>query len=181
MSAIPIRLDPECSVPMPPSPPPEPREPFLLAVAGAKGLPPWFVTPALDRLTVRVRHDRMLTIVTRGGEGIADWCRGKEVEGVSCQVEPVVRDEYGRFAEARWAMRLCLAVDGIVVFGETGRWRRLLRYASDVGVPYRVVPVPDGIRAQFVWEIPRDPEPKEGDDALPATIDGKRVYAQLPD
>jgi hypothetical protein len=130
----------------------EPRPAYYLAVYGAECCPAWFVWEKLDSLTARVRCGHHLVLLVDGNScstcrtrfsspDVSDWAQAQP-EQVTCYLECVWNTIWGRYAKARWAMSVCAVAQGILIFGEPRRYRVLLRYASDVGIPYRILPVP---------------------------------------
>lgn len=123
------------------------RPGFYLTVAGDAGAPADLVFRALDHYTARVRVECQLVVLTRGGGHVADWARRRPPGEVAVVLEPVLRGLYGRYAEPRWAMACCAVSRGVLIFGDRGRFWRLVRYAAEAGVPVRVVPVPAPVSA----------------------------------
>lgn len=151
-----------------------PRPAYRLVVVGTEGVRQPLVSATLDHFTQRIRCEYHVDLVVRDQRDPAvSWAESRMLHCVGYEVVPV-RRHYGRGAEARWAMQVTWAADGVLIFGKLDRWWRLKRYSANAGVPVKVVEVERGSEEETVRG--ENPEPVAPRTSTPHSPDDWRQW-----
>lgn len=117
--------------------PAEPLPAFCLGVVGppAEGSGADRLWAWLDAVVLRHRAEHRVCLLTFAGGPAADWGRDRSVPTT------LVPRGAGGDPWAKRDMEMVAAADAILVVGDAGPWRRLVRLAAEAKVPVRFFPL----------------------------------------